>query len=437
MWIYTILTYNFIHFPMELLICETAFAVQKQERGSFGIRVILSLCLYFVLAFGWDRLINEVLGDTQAAVILLYLGYAVLTAAPLVCCFEINRMELIFTIVGGYAVQHMCFSALRIILYFVKGSLYVHGAELIVTQYLVYLLWAAMIYILFIRKSHNKNDFDVEDVRMIVFALVLTFVAIVFSAFYSDPDDTLTIYNGILCPAYGVVCCAMILVMEYDVLRENRMKREQELMEEMLRMANGQQRSTKDAIDIINIKCHDLKHQIRALAKIEDADARSEYLQEVQRAVSIYDATYHTGCKALDYILREKSLMFDEYGVEFSCMVEGETVAFMSVPDIYALMGNALDNALECVKQEAEDERMISLQIRRNGDMVLLHLENRCSRKPEFRDGFPVTNKKDKTRHGFGVKSIRYIVEKYGGELFMDAKCGKFSLDILFSRPVI
>lgn len=159
MWIYTILTYNFIHFPAELLICETAFVIQKQKRGRFGIRIILSLCLYFALAFGWDRLINEVLGDTQAAVILLYLGYAVLTATPLVYCFEINRMELIFAIAGGYAVQHMCFSVLRIILYLMKGSLYVHGAELIVTQYLVYLLWAAMIYILFIRKSHNKNDF--------------------------------------------------------------------------------------------------------------------------------------------------------------------------------------------------------------------------------------------------------------------------------------
>ena len=136
MWIYTFLTYNFIHFPAELLICETAFAVQKQKRGRLGIRVILSLYLYFVLAFGWNRLINEVLGDTQAAAILLYLGYAVLTTAPLVCCFEMNRMELIFAIVGGYAVQHMCFSVLRIILYLVKGSLHVHGTELIVTQYL-------------------------------------------------------------------------------------------------------------------------------------------------------------------------------------------------------------------------------------------------------------------------------------------------------------
>lgn len=120
---------------------------------------------------------------------------------------------------------------------------------------------------------------------------------------------------------------------------------------------------------------------------MEDARERSEYLQEVQRAVSIYDAAYHTGCKALDYILREKSLMFDEHHVEFSCMVEDETMEFMSTPDVYALMGNALDNALQCVMQEAEDERIISLQIKRNGDMLILHLENRCSHKPKFQDG--------------------------------------------------
>lgn len=149
------------------------------------------------------------------------------------------------------------------------------------------------------------------------------------------------------------------------------------------------------------------------MAKIENAEARSEYLKEVQEAVSIYDATYHTGCRVLDYILREKSLMFNEYQVEFSCMAEGEGIGFMSISDIYALMGNALDNALQCVIREAENERVISLQIRTKGDMLFLHLENRCSHIPEFRDGFPVTDKKDKDRHGFGVKSIRYIAEKY------------------------
>lgn len=128
MWIYTVLMYNFIHFPVELLISETAFVIRKQRREYFLFRLVLSLGLYFLFAYGWICLTDYVLGDSQTAVILLYLGYAVLTVIPVMCCFEMNHIELLFAIAGGYAVQHMCFSMLRIVLYFLKGSLDVQGA---------------------------------------------------------------------------------------------------------------------------------------------------------------------------------------------------------------------------------------------------------------------------------------------------------------------
>ena len=432
MWIYTVLTYNFIHFPAELIISEAVFLIQKKRKDHYGIRLVCALILYFFLVYGWFALINPAQKGAFLSIILLYLGYAVLMALPILCCYEMDRLELLFAVVGGYATQHMCFTALRIILYAKRHSLDVQGGMHFITQYLIYIVWAAMIYFLVVRKNQDKNDFKTGDVRIAVFALVLVLAAVVISVFYSYPEDEANIYNCVLCPAYGFLCCAMVLAMEYYILRENRMKKDQEIMEQMLQMANGQQKSTQEAIDIINIKCHDLKHQIRALAKIENAEARSEYLKEVQEAVSIYDATYHTGCRVLDYILREKSLMFNEYQVEFSCMAEGEGIGFMSISDIYALMGNALDNALQCVIREAENERVISLQIRTKGDMLFLHLENRCSHILEFRDGFPVTDKKDKDRHGFGVKSIRYIAEKYNGQLFMEARNGQFILDMFF-----
>lgn len=434
MWFYSVLEYNFIHFPVELMISEIIFLRNKQRKEHFLVRLMGALACYFLFAYGWMTFINGISENSLLPVIFLYLGYAVLTVLPILCCFEIQRLELLFVIVGGYATQHMCFAILRIILYTVNHSLEVHGLLHLATQYFAYILWALIVYFLFVRKNQDKDDFKNEDVRIAVFALVLALVAIVFSVLYSEVDEMPNRYNCVLCPAYGILCCAMILMMEYYVLRENRLKREQEMMEQLLQMADGQQKSAEAAINIINIKCHDLKHQIRALAKMEDAAARSEYLKEVQQAVSIYDATYHTGNRALDYVLREKSLMFNEHNVEFSCMVEGKTMGFMSTPDIYALMGNALDNALERVLQEAEDERIISLQIKKNGGMVLVHLENRCSHEPEFQDGLPVTDKREKEKHGFGVKSIRYIAEKYHGELFMAAKDGKFYLDILFAQ---
>ena len=93
-----------------------------------------------------------------------------------------------------------------------------------------------------------------------------------------------------------------------------------------------------------------------------------------------------------------------------------------------------LDNALECVQEEKEEERFISLHLTRRGEMVIVHVENRCSREVQFQDGLPVTHKKDKTRHGFGVRSIVYIAEKYDGQVFMKAEDGKYLLDIMFSR---
>lgn len=431
MWLNTFLTYGFIHFPTELLISEVGFLIHKRRKEHFEIRLAGSLLLYFLFTYGWMILWESVAANSLIPLIFLYLGYAALTAFPILCCFEMRILELVFVIVGGYATQHMGFALLRIFLYSTRHSLEVYGIERLVTQYLFYVFWMAVVYFLIIRKNQEKENFDSDDVRIVAFSIVLVLAAIVLSVFYSNPE-TLNIYSCILCPAYGALCCVMVLIMEYYVLRENRMKREQEIMEQMLQMADSQQKSAKESIDIINIKCHDLKHQIKVLANMEDAGARSEYLHEIQKAVSIYDATYHTGCKPLDYILREKTLVFNEYDIKFSCMIEGELINFMSMPDIYALMGNALDNALECVMKEKEDERIISLQIRKNGDMVLLHLENRCSRELEFKNGMPITDKEDKQRHGFGVRSIHYIAEKYDGELFMNAKSGRFYLDILF-----
>ncbi len=92
---------------------------------------------------------------------------------------------------------------------------------------------------------------------------------------------------------------------------------------------------------------------------MEDEETRSGYLKEITGAISIYDATYNTGCRPLDYVLREKSLLFNEYQVEFSCMAEGECIDFMTAADVYALFGNALDNALECVQEEKKRGRAV------------------------------------------------------------------------------
>ena len=54
-------------------------------------------------------------------------------------------------------------------------------------------------------------------------------------------------------------------------------------------------------MDIINIKCHDLKHQIGMLENM-DSSERKEAIKELQRAVIIYDSIIKTGNDTLDLI---------------------------------------------------------------------------------------------------------------------------------------
>ncbi len=436
--LYDFLQNIYIQFPFQLLVSEAIFLLAVPRKKHFLARMSVGLALLFFLSAIWEAVLVSFAAQSLFLYVLLYLGYLLLTIVPIFLSFDIEGKEIIFILAGGYATEHMIFALSKIVLYLLHHEYALYGSltHLLITRYVIYIVGAMAVYLFVIRNKKRENKMRDSDFRIIVLAFIIMVFAIGFSVYWSYPEEYAgTRIGEVICPAYSFLCCALVLLMEFYVLSENRMKHEQEMMEQILQISSAQQKSSKEAIDIINIKCHDLKHQMKALEKMEDNSSRTEYLQEIRDAVSIYDATYHTGCNALDYVLREKTLIFNERRIEFSCMVEGKMISYMSSADIYALMGNALDNALERVLKEDEKERVISLQVKHHYDMVLIHLENRCSSQLKFDDGLPVTDKDDKMQHGFGVKSMRYIVEKYNGELLMSVRDGKFNLDVLL--PII
>lgn len=205
------------------------------------------------------------------------------------------------------------------------------------------------------------------------------------------------------------------------------------MMETMLHNLREQQRLSRESINIINIKCHDLKYRISKISRIEDARDQKEYIESVRNALAIYDNIFQTGNDALDLVLTEKSLLCNEHQIKLSSMVDGSILNFVNTTDVYALFGNLMDNAMESVmKEEDTEKRIISLTVSRWNKGTYIHMENYCGEPVEFEDELPVTTKEDKAYHGFGVRSIKYIVEKYGGSLLMRAERERFLVDIFF-----
>jgi sensor histidine kinase regulating citrate/malate metabolism len=108
----------------------------------------------------------------------------------------------------------------------------------------------------------------------------------------------------------------------------------------------------------------------------------------------------------------------------------------MDVMDLYALFGNALDNAVESVKSlEDNDKRVINVKIFTQGQLLMIQVQNYYEGDLSFSEGLPVTTKNRKKEHGYGLKSIKHTVEKYGGSVTIHAESQLFGLQILLPLP--
>lgn len=229
--------------------------------------------------------------------------------------------------------------------------------------------------------------------------------------------------------------CIFIMYLQNELFRKSAMKQELDLVHLLLQKEQEQYRLSKENIAIINQKCHDLKHQIRAIRKSEVED-KNQYLKEVEDSIGIYEAIVQTGNEVLDTILTEKSLYCKEKGITVSCVADGQLLSFMQTMDLYSLFGNALDNAIEAVEKLTEETmRQIDVLVYRQQNFLVVNIMNPTKEKLMFIEGLPVTTKQDKNFHGFGMRSMQYIVKKYDGFLTASQEDGCFSLKILI--PIV
>ena len=208
---------------------------------------------------------------------------------------------------------------------------------------------------------------------------------------------------------------------------------EVDYLQKLLAMQYENYKISEESVRLINQKYHDLKHQIALLRSEIPASDKLSYLDQMEQEIRHYEAQNKTGNRVLDTVLTAKSLQCQREGIALTCTADGCALAFMQPMDISALFGNALDNAMESVRKvDDQEKRLIHLTVNRQKGFVRIHMENYFEGEIRFVNGMPRTSKKDSSLHGFGLKSIRSIVDKYGGSMTIHAEQHWFELRILF-----
>lgn len=228
------------------------------------------------------------------------------------------------------------------------------------------------------------------------------------------------------------LCGYLIIFAWNEQRREMYLTRELNAINDIFNKHYNQYQVSKESMDIINRKYHDLKHQITLLRAEKNPDKVDEYLEDIDYAMKVYDSLYDTGNTVVDTILTAKNLQCNQHHIKLTCVVDGEALNFIHTMDICSIFGNALDNGVESVQKiHDKEKRIINVAVFMKNNFLMMRFENYYEHELTFVDGLPVTTKSDKVYHGYGIKSIAKTIEKYEGNLTINTDNNWFKMNIL------
>ena len=441
-----------VQFLAELYIFYALVFFRQNRAPRFWLKVFAGLAAVLAVAFG-VAFFYYFYGETVYGRIAVYLFLFALTTVHAKLCFDEPYKTVLFCCSLAYAAQNAVY---KLFLLFWCGGEQLRlfdgwegATEFSVKYRLVYYAFfaafAAAAYFLLIRRQIRRlsdSNINVKIMTTAVLVLVITvilcsFEDVHFAALSSVRENRYDNFDVFVLRQTGnifsVVCCAVVLLLTSQTLVDRDLKREVEYLQYAVRQGEKQYEISKDTIDMINIKCHDIKYKVNSLLS-QGQGLSAEAADDLNKSISIYDTRANTGNKILDVLLTEKSLYCEQNGITFSCMADGAKLDFMAEGDLYCLFGNIIDNALEAVNAITERERrVVNFVVKSKNDMLVVQTENYFAGELAFKDGLPQTTKGDKNYHGFGMRSIRMIVNKYGGALSARAADGVFYLNIIFS----
>lgn len=324
------------------------------------------------------------------------------------------RMSLFVSIFYEIAVSFWQFLISAGLGVFFRSGAYLESGSLQgqIAVWLLYLLLAALV--IFVRKHTDMSG--KEGFRLAAMIALAGFIAVVTLSeqkILVIPEDTFTMWTIL-----SVVLMMSVLVFnmnrQYEVEKEAaRLKEEQaELLERDYTALNHAY--------AVNAKLfHDFHNHIGVLRQMlsrQNFEGAMKYLDELYGPVREMTDTVWTGDETVDYLINSKTSAAAAGQIRMQIQVEFPRHTNIRSADLCAIIGNLLDNALEAAGKVADEEqRFISLTIRRINQMLVIKVENSFAEKPREENGELKTTKAKQGLHGWGLKSARTAAEKYDG----------------------
>lgn len=181
---------------------------------------------------------------------------------------------------------------------------------------------------------------------------------------------------------------------------------------------------------------HDLKHHMLVIKNYEkegNYEGLRNYIEEIEHEFLETKKRVWTGNQIADMILEQKRTLAEQEGIAFTIQIVPIAQWPLNDNETCSLLCNLLDNAIEaCKRLDSDIDKWISIKIENQKQLLFIKIENAVSEAPIMKKGRIISVKQDKTRHGYGLKSVERIVNKYDGTIIYQSEDKAFQVKLLF-----
>lgn len=400
----------------------------RKKRSRFILRLVLLSIAYFAAGTAACFLIrNSPFTDMNVAVSIAYGYLYVLLFAFIPVAYKIKFKQAVFDYIVCYSVKMLVGTILDFAAMPLASALEYYVYLMVSISIQIVLCWIIyfIVYKLYYSKQKRAENVYEPNTVVVIFCFIIFVGTLTLDSGNTDGSSNISYI------LITVACYLLIIFVQFGFLEQSSLKMNIEMNERLWKEREKQLLLTKENFDLISVKCHDIKHYLSLIEKGEYNIPQSE-MQKLTEAMEIYDCFIKTGCDALDSILTDRAIFCKHNGIRLTCDIQGNALAFLSTTDAVALFGNAVENAIEAVMKLDKEDRFISITGKEAKDFYLISIENPYDGELNVKNNSPATTKESDKYHGFGIKSMKMTVKKYGGNLSISTDDNVFSLKILF-----
>lgn len=179
---------------------------------------------------------------------------------------------------------------------------------------------------------------------------------------------------------------------------------------------------------------HDMKYHLAFLhscLKRQDVASALRYLDEIEKCVGTSENFIHSGNHAIDSILNYHLSRAAQLGCKLSTKIMIPPTLDISDFDLNIVLGNLLENALDALQKI--EKRSLDICIHYEINILYISVYNSYDGVYQEKNGKYLSTKSDTENHGYGLRNIQAVLNKYNGISRFAAEEYTFRADIMLN----